>query len=151
MRYGLAIVGLIVLAPGLAQSKGDGPAAGSAMVIEDERGFSREIGGLRACLVYRGRLPDNTPYFRYTLHKGDKFSWVLKATEPVRVRYYDAVGSPLGPVEHKTLFVREGFTAGEDSSFSFPLFLSPPPKAVYVTVQLGVTDLITEKIGIPRR
>jgi hypothetical protein len=150
MRYCLAVFGLILLAPGLGRGKGDPPAAGSAMVIEEERGYSREVGGLRACLVYRGRLHDRTPYFLYTLNKGEKYSWVLKMTEPVWVRFYDADRRPLGPAEGKTIFLPKGFTSGKASTTSVPLFLSPPSKAVYVTAELGASDLITDRIGIPR-
>jgi hypothetical protein len=144
-QFSFPVLGLLVLTVGCRSGEpADIPTVGST-------GWS-EQDGLETTLSFIDWAPKGEVLLRYSLrYREDYNRWVVRGTETVSIRYWDASGSQVGPVRTQMVLIGQEFAHKQEKETSTLVLVAVPRSAVSLAFELGRSGLTTPRLKLPAR
>lgn len=109
---------------------------------------AENIDGMRATVVSTQKLNDSSVEVLYRLDRLKEGRWVLKASEPLNVHFWDAGGDNIPDIEYSLVRLGKRFAKGEVNRVEITLRVKSPKNAASLAIRLGSSHLVTAKTAL---
>jgi hypothetical protein len=111
-----------------------------------------DIGGLRACICDVEFKTDGSVQFIYRLDwTQEKNDWVLKRLVEITFLYWDSDNEPIKCDDSQWQILSRAFVLGDVPVEQKYPCVKPPKEARFMAVRFGGTEVLTQKIALPRK